>query len=237
MDQISMLMRVVGATALALIWSLGAVVEASATLFTIDKSGDGILQLDGSDDLPFGFTGTVAGVNGGVVDGIIHAVDIFSITAAEIFSSVGSVDWASQDVFIVDIELLSPSAPVDQIGIGIGSIPLFGNPVGAGTLTGAGQAPSAVSVSPFVTFRADFDFDLGGLSAANLETGETSVRVFVTYAPGGGALAIGQTVNFMISSGTDMTFMTTIVPEPSTVLLLGAGIAAIAGSQRLRKGR
>ena len=55
---LSMLFRTLGVLILALALSLGAASAAEARVFTLDFNDNGILELDGSDDLPFSFCGT-----------------------------------------------------------------------------------------------------------------------------------------------------------------------------------
>ena len=50
----------------------------------------------------------------------------------------------------------------------------------------------------------------------------------MTYSPAGTALAEGNTVNISISSGTNFTVQSTLVPEPGTALLVGSGLALLA---------
>jgi hypothetical protein len=190
----------------------------------LDQNDDGVVQTDGSDDLPFSFTGT-SGTNGGVINGIIHAVDFGSIVPFNILQSFGIVDFATQDVLFFSVELLSPSAEMDAIGVAVGSNPLFGNPQGGGTLTAPGVQPTSGVAGPFTTLRMDFTF-------APLTAGQTTAILFATYFPGG-ALDNDDIGNFMVSSGTDQNFFSAIaVPEPSTALLLLIGGIGVAGLYR-----
>ena len=235
---------------------LGNPGQASAEFFTIDFSEDGTLQLDGSDDLSFSLCGStginpVAGCDGtvigqdGLLAGTIKAVDIFSgITASDIdpLGSVGVVNFASQDVFFFEVEIDTPSAPMDEIASSIVSLNPFFNPKGAGYLksppvSNGDEKPLGIAIPAF-TGLALFDYDLGNTpSAGNLAAGETSRILFVTY--GSGDLQDGQPATFMISSGANDNFTVPIVPEPSTVLLLSAGLTAMGAARRrqLRRGR
>jgi len=235
---LSMLFRTLGVLILALALSLGAASAAEARVFTLDFNDNGILELDGSDDLPFSFCGT-SGINPqpgcdgpgeGLVDGVIKAVDLFiDPSDINVAFNTGTVDFATQDVFVFEVELLSPSGSVDEIGLGISTSPLFGFPDGAGVLTGAGVTPGSVTVSPFVTLSANWFF-----TATNLLAGQTTVRLFATY-DSSPVLNDTLTASFMISSGIDASFLSAIAPEPSVALLLSlAGIGAALHRRRRR---
>ncbi len=242
------LVPVMGALAAAL--GLGIPGQASATFFTINFIEDSILQLDGSDDLSFTVCGTTT-INptgscpGGLLTGTIRAIDIFSgITASDIdpLGSVGTVDFGTQDVFFFEVVLNDPSAPMDEIGLSIVSLDAFNNPKGAGYLksppvSNGDRDPLGVTV-PMFTGLGLFDYDVGNVNANNLEAGQTSRILFVTY--GLGDLQIGQPATFMISTGGgNDNFTVPIIPEPSAVLLLGAGLAAMGAARRrhLPRGR
>jgi hypothetical protein len=232
-----MLFRTLGVLILALALSLGAASAAEARVFTLDFNDNGMLELDGSDDLPFSFCGT-SGINPqpgcdgpgeGLVDGVIKAVDLFiDPSDINVAFSMGTVDFATQDVFVFEVELLSPSGSVDEIALGINTVPLF-SLAGAGVLTGPGVTPGSVTVSPFVTLSANWFF-----TATNLLAGQTTVRLFATYNSSP-VLNDTLTASFMISSGIDASFLSAIAPEPSAALLLSlAGIGAALHRRRRR---
>jgi hypothetical protein len=92
------------------------------------------------------------------------------------------------------------------------------------------QGPTSVTASGLVTLSGNFDF------SSNFVTGgETTTRLFVTFSPEGSALAIGATTSIAISSGTDFTVQGTIVPEPSTALLVGLGLLGMTARRSSRR--
>jgi hypothetical protein len=108
----------------------------AATLFTIDADGDDLNDVDGSDDLPFSFIGSL-----GYVTGTIRAVDVTTIDKAALQATVDTyvdftggtpLDFFAMDILIVDVVLAVGSAPIDEIGIAVETDPLGIDPVGAG---------------------------------------------------------------------------------------------------------
>jgi hypothetical protein len=108
----------------------------AAELFTIDANGDDLNDVDGSDDLPFSFLGSV-----GYVTGTIRAVDVSTVDEAALQATVDTyvdftgstpLDFFAMDVLIVDVVLDPGSAPIDEIRIAVGTDPLGINPIGAG---------------------------------------------------------------------------------------------------------
>ncbi|HSR42515.1 MAG TPA: PEP-CTERM sorting domain-containing protein [Longimicrobiales bacterium] len=212
-----------GRLGLPLLLALGIAAPASAV---------GIFTLDG----PVAIDGSISGNPG--VRGQFLVVTDFDLS--DVLVSNGTVNFATQDVFLVALELFGNSAPVDQVGITVGVDPTFpdllNNPKGAGALNDVGSgaiAPVSVLADNILDKAGLFDYAPG---ASNLlQAGETTVRLFVTYAASGGgnSMAIGDSVTFMVSSGTDFSVTGgTIVPEPSTALLLGGGLLALLGAAR-----
>jgi hypothetical protein len=216
---------------------IGIASPASALFFTVDYSGDNILQLDGSDDLPFSFTGTT-----GTVTGKIRAVDL-NIFASDIAYQVGSSGFAGQDVLVFDVTLTA--GLIDQIGVADATSPSTIDPSGAGYLVAPGEttspatgAGSIVLSSGFGFFPGQylFNFSNNQLNAGNLTSGETSRRLFLTWTDTGAMTPVwtGQTATFMMSSGTDMDFMVKIVPEPGTLMLVAGGLIVLSLHRRRR---
>jgi hypothetical protein len=222
--------------AAALLLCLPAV--ANAALFTLGST----IVINAGNNAGTGVLGTLNPVynSSGAVNTAICAG--FTNCGTVLLSGT-SIDLVGQDVFVFDMTLTAGSTAVDliRVGMGLGFPDLINNPKGAGIWTGdAGQAPDDINAS-LVLLAADFEFDNGGVSAANLDTGDPkTVRLFVTYqktAGGAGAISNGMTATFMISpagSATSFSVSGTIIPEPGTILLLGAGLVGMAIRGRKR---
>ncbi len=170
---------------------------------------------------PVAITGGEAG-NPGVI-GTLLPVAVPSSLADSISLSSGDTSFVTNDVIVFAIALSGGSSVVDEIGIGANASPLIPNPMGAGAFNAGGSdAPDSVAVGSFTTLKATFEFVVNSLVA-----GETTQNLFVTYSPAGSALSVGSTVNFSISSGTNFTVQTTLIPEPTTALLLGGGLVLL----------
>ena len=174
---------------------------------------------------PIVISGSEAG-NPGVI-GTVEAVALGGALSDPRSLETGNTASAATDLMVLRLVLAAGSTPVDRLELAVASTPFFGNPVGAGVFADPGAtAPGAVDLPAF-GFRADFDF-----SGAPLAAGESSARLFVTFAPEGSALATGQTASVTLSSGTNFTVQGTIVPEPATGTLLVMGLAALAVRRR-----
>jgi hypothetical protein len=204
------------ALALLLALSFGLVHSAQAAYFTLSEA----VAIDLS---------TPGNVNG--VLGTLLPVGLPSSLSDPVGVTAGSSSLASHDVIVFALSLSAGSASVDAIGAGAFATPMLPNPMGAGAFNndaGTGLiAPGSVAVGSFTTLRGDYDF-----SSDTLDAGEQTVNLFVTYSPLDSALALGNTVNFSISSGTNFTVQSTLVPEPGTFVLVASGLVLLAARKR-----
>lgn len=171
---------------------------------------------------PLAITGSEPG-NPGVI-GTLLPLGLPSTLGGTVAMTTGTTDFATHDVIVFALSLSSGSTDVDEVGLGALSNPLIPNPMGAGAFAEGGtRLPDSISVGSFTTLKAAFSYGTNALIA-----GETTRNLFVTYSPAGTALAEGNTVNISISSGTNFTVQSTLVPEPGTALLVGSGLALLA---------
>ena len=177
---------------------------------------------------PVAITGSEVGNVNGVV-GTLLPVSLPAALGDAISNSTGDTSFVTNDVVVFAL-VLSPSslASVDEIGIGAASSPIIPNPVGAGVFSSGGQAPDSVAVASFTTLKATFSYNPTLLTA-----GSSSANLFATYSPAGSALSEGTAVNFSISSGTNFTVQTPLVPEPGTFLLVASGLAMLGMRRKI----
>ena len=203
-----------GALSLPLLFALSS--SANAAYFTLS----GPVRIDLS---------TPGNVNG--VIGTLVPVGLPSSLADPVDLTAGSVSFESHDVIVFALSLNAGSASVDSIGAGAASAPILPNPMGAGSFnndSGTGLvSPDSVSVGSFSTLRGDYSFTLDPV-----EANETTVNLFLTYSPLGSALDLGNTINFTLSSGTNFSVQSTLVPEPGTSVLVALGLGLLSVVRR-----
>lgn len=183
------------------------------------------LGVQGAAAVPFTLAGPVVINQSGVV-GTINPVAIFG---GALGLTSGATDSVLYDILVVDITLAGGSASVGGVNIAVSPGGPF-DPIGAGAFADAGQAPDSVLHVPL-----DPIFFTGGYGQFiflpdQIEAGETTQRLFVTYSLG--TIAIGNGVNFMISSGADFTVQGLVVPEPGTIPLLAGGLLILGAASR-----
>ncbi len=170
-----------------------------------------------------------AGVSG-TIDPVFDLSGTLGLTS-------GGTDFVLNDAMIFDITLSAGSASIGGVDMAVTPGGFF-EPIGAGAFTDSGeQAPSAVVHIPL-----DPTFFTGGIGSftflpGQIDAGETTVRMFVTYSLG--SIGSGDGANFDISSGASFTVNGTVtsVPEPSTILLLGGGLVGLSAHRRRWKRR
>ena len=176
---------------------------------------------------PLALTGSEPGNVNGVI-GTLLPVSLPAALSDPVSDSTGDTSFVTNDVVVFSIVLSPSSASIDEIGIGANASPLLPNPLGAGVFSGSGQAPDSLAVGSFTTLKAVFSYNPN-----LLEAGSSSANLFATYGPAGSALSEGSTVNFSISSGTNFTVQTTLVPEPGTFLLVASGLAMLGMRRKI----
>jgi len=167
--------------------------------------------------------------------GVSGTIDpVFDLSGTTVCLNDTCGDTTTHDWFIVTITLDGGSNDVDEIGIAA-----IGEPaIGGGHFDDSGATPIGGSLSGGAEL---FDYGHAGENSDNLMAGATSDRLFAVFAlgdlPGAGLPCCGidpGTAQFMISLAGGTNFpvtgegMIVLVPEPSTALLLGAGLAGLA---------
>ena len=176
-----------------------------------------------------------AGNNGG--SGVFGTISpVTSLTGTSVCLGGTCLSSATQDWLLFTMTLSAGSAVVDQIGVGVAAVATV---AGVGHFTDPSETPTGGGVSGSV---GTINYDFLSTSLLNLQPGETTDRLFGAFAlgalPGPGIFPVVPpgTTSFMISSGADFSVSTTmvLVPEPTTALLLAAGLAGLALAGRRR---
>jgi hypothetical protein len=207
----------------------------------LDASGGSI-----SYDNGLGTSGTITylgAVSGALLTGVVTSVGTIGATDTVLLftatPAAGVIDSIGVGAVYCDPGPFTGGSPAVECALGNGGNP----PYLVGRLsTGAGWGPNNADVDiASITGTAGtriFNFADGpdGGTLGDLGPGETSDRFFVAYAAGDITFDLKTNLNFMISpeSGSDFTTSVTLVPEPSTVLMFGLGLAGIAFAGRRR---
>jgi len=178
--------------------------------------------------------------------GVIGTLNPVNVIGAASGSQVtiGSYTTASDlgiDVLLFELTLSPGSADVDQLGVGgAGVFPIGGAYYAASGTQNPNQ--TAGSALELLSSTVNFNFEHLSTAAGNLQAGESTGILAVSFnlgdlpPPGIGPLQIlADTATFMISSGADFSInalVTPVIPEPGTALLIGLGLAGLAGRGR-----
>ena len=164
--------------------------------------------------------------------------DNFVLTADANVSGFDFLDWMLNGL------------PSDYLGTAwsiYDADPFTTSPIASGAavalLTGTGVENSALNADQFLFEVGGLDVDLSGgtiywLGIQNILTGAAGTEIVIVHDPGGGLDASKQsdagTYAIDRASGTNRAFRVhgTPVPEPSTALLVSAGLAALASVRR-----
>jgi hypothetical protein len=188
----------------------------------------------------------VAFTNGSDTFGTITFVGTATGTPAGAVSTVGTIGGGDTALIFV-VSVGNGSLSLDQVGIG-GAI--FCDPggvydgfpttecyngSGTRTTTGAGWGPDGGGEN-VTSFGGSASLRLFNFTST-VDANESTDQLFVTYAPGDLVFDGRIALNFMFSRTIAGDFNNTyfLVPEPTTAIMLGAGLLGIAYAGRRRR--
>jgi hypothetical protein len=186
--------------------------------------------------LAYTISASVAFSNGGISGTISPVANLAGTTSCLAGSCLST---ASQDWLVVSLTLNGGSGAIDQVGMSAAGVLTV---VGVGYFTDPSETPTAGSIP--IASQGLLNYDWPNISAGNLQAGETSDRLFVAFSPVGSLPGPGVgpippgTASFMLSKSGGANFSVqgsiVLVPEPGTLLLIGAGLLwiGIVGRQR-----
>lgn len=175
---------------------------------------------------------------GGMATGITGSLDPSATTAGSNICLDGSCSFGTQDVLVFKASIASGSIDELRAGIGLKDIKGMGMFTGSDVDATSGALDAPLGFPPFTVIAAQFDFD--GMTAPNpnIDSGEMSNVLFITFDSG--TLANNDTAGFMLQGPSVALFAVegpiSQIPEPGSLVLL-AGAVALAAAGRRRAGR
>ena len=221
-------------------WRIGAAVllagvalptEGWATAFTLTDQ--------------ISITGATSGNYAGLIATIDPVLPLGTALSGTLGITNGTIDFVNQDVFVVDITIGGGSpVALEEISISVLSTAVLaglpfssgGQPRGAGAFDDAGDSPPDTVLADPLVFPLGTGSGIFGFFTNNVVAGATTVRLFVAHDLGD--MLIGQVVDFMINPTTTLANFTVtgeIIPEPGTLVLVGAGLTLLALRSRKRR--